>query len=96
MWPGRLILFALLAVDWAADPCQGACPFSAAFSSTETYTLAGDHREKIRRELAPAAPAPTSSRPAFAPARDCWPPSASTAPYARGTDLLRLYMTLRC
>jgi hypothetical protein len=98
MWSARLFLFALLLVDWASDPCQGTCPLSAVWASTEAYSVSADYREEIRKELvsgaAPAAlPALTT-----APVRDdrLLVLTASAARADRADDLLYRYMTLLC
>jgi hypothetical protein len=97
MWFGRLILFALLVVDWASDPYQGACPQSSVWASTEAYSVSSDYREEIRKELAwgasPAALPDLAARPApdavFLLAAEARRPD-------RADDLLYFYMTLLC
>jgi hypothetical protein len=95
MWFGRLILFALLVVDWASDPYQGSCPSSSAWASTEAYSVSADYWEEIRKELASGAVPPDT---AAAPAPK-YSPLLSAAPAPRpdrAAELLYLYMTLLC
>jgi hypothetical protein len=56
MYPvlSRLIVFLLLACDWAADPCQGASLMSAPLSSTECICHSLAYRADIARECASA------------------------------------------
>ena len=98
MWPGRLILFALLVVDWASGPCQGACLFSAVWASTEAYSVSHDYREEIRRELTSGAAPAGLSDLAAVPASADRPPLAlvQVARAGLGDDLLYLDMTLLC
>jgi hypothetical protein len=97
MWIGRLTLFALLVVDWASDPYQGTCPYSAVWASTEAYPVSLDYREQYRKELvAGAAPA---ALPDLAAVRgpDGWLLlSRATPPPGRAVDLLYRYMALLC
>jgi hypothetical protein len=50
----RLVVFLLLACDWAADPCQGASLLSAPLASTECYCHSITYRADIARECASA------------------------------------------
>jgi hypothetical protein len=98
MWFGRLILFALLVVDWASDPYQGTCPFSVVWASTEAYSVSSDYREDIRKELvAGAAPAPLPDL-AAAPSAEGGPPRspATARRHRHAAAFLYLYMTLLC
>jgi hypothetical protein len=98
MWFGRLILFALLAVDWAADQPVPGCVFSPALSSTEAYSASADYREDIRKELvAGAAPAALPGPAAVpAPADEPLPSPATTPRRGQAAAFLYLYMTLLC
>ncbi|HZY83540.1 MAG TPA: hypothetical protein VFE78_01805 [Gemmataceae bacterium] len=94
---GRLILFALLAVDWAADQPVPGCVFSPALSSTEAYSASADHREGARKEIDSGAAGAALPALAGAPAPADFPLLAPAgAPIRRHADLLRLYMTLLC
>ncbi len=98
MWSGRLILFALLVVDWASDPYQGACPSSAVWASTEAYSVSQGYRDEIRKGLAsgaaPAAFPELAARPA--PADQPLPAALRAQRPGLADDLLYRYMTLLC
>jgi hypothetical protein len=97
MWTGRLILLALLALDWGADGPVPGDPFSPPLSSTEAYPVSRSHREAIAKELALAAgPASVPPRPEVAPAPGDWPPPPVPTPRHDCGDILRLHMTLLC
>jgi hypothetical protein len=98
MWFGRLLLLALLAVDWASDPFQGTCPTSVVWASTEAYPVSLDYREDVRKELAAGAAPAALPEPAAAPAPVDWPAlsPALTRRHGPAAEFLYLYMTLLC
>jgi hypothetical protein len=98
MWFGRLILFALLAVDWAADQPVPGYVFSPALSSTEAYSVSADYREDIRKELVAGAAPAALPEPAAAPRPDDWATlsPATTPRHGHAAEFLSLDMPLLC
>jgi hypothetical protein len=94
--PARLFLLALLAIDWAADPYQGAAPLvSTVLSSTEVFCHSLVHAREIARPPLPA-PCPCAAD-ALTRAVLLWPgPSAATPTVAFACrDPLYAFMSIQ-
>jgi hypothetical protein len=93
----RLIVFALLAVDWAADPSQGTSPLSPLLGSTETVCPSLAYRQEALRQIA-AAPSPLPGAPAvkgFHYGRDSLRSHAPVS-HGGGHRLNYLFVPIRC
>jgi hypothetical protein len=97
---GRLFLFTLLVIDWWADPSLVAPALEASaapLASTTCFCHSVVHRETIRQVLTstpqPAldcAALPCGEAESFAPVRQ------APTPTFRDTDLLYVFLSIRC
>jgi len=97
---GRLFLFALLVIDWWADPSMVAPalePSAASLASTTCFCHSVVYRETLRRVLT-SAPRPALDCPAL----PCGEPEPIAALRQepihtfRDTDLLYVFLSIRC
>jgi hypothetical protein len=95
----RSLLLVLLAVDWAADPCQGTSPLSSTLHSTIVFCHSLVYRGEISRRCGPEV-RPEPRRQEHGKVVGCLeepeqPPTTTPATNFPAGTLVYLFMSLR-